>query len=394
VILTIVEGPDEGTKYEFEQKEILIGSDFSNDLILNHLEVSPRHAKIVEEKDGVYLEDRGSLHGTKLNGLYVRREPLHNGDELQIGMYVFHLSLAKKATEEKEKAENGPEKRGLLIKRFHSVPKRLIIIVLFGIVLVYASFRIFANKEDEGQDLSKQGPVPLPAQGIYGYKVGGQNYVDKIEFSFIAKGPKYRLLYRSGFIQSPGSVEISLNDKKLVYVPLTINRWADDPISVDLPQDVLKKGEVNIIRFNNTKNPPANERWGIRDVSLVDVPLPRCDVDVAQRYFELANKKYEERRINEPNLFYAIESLKQGLEYVITCEDPKMKNLILDSLNQYEQELERHYKDYMFNARKFIELHDLEAAQFELDALMKHIPDEDDARHKRAKDLLDRLSRR
>jgi hypothetical protein len=157
---------------------------------------------------------------------------------------------------------------------------------------------------------------------------------------------------------------------------------------------MLKEGQTNIIRFDNTKNPPEKERWGIRDVALTEVPLPRCDVDVGQKYLELAGKKYEERRINDPNLFYAIQYLKQGLEYVITCDDTRMKSLMQDALTQYEQELEGHYKDYLFNTRKFIELKDVEAAKYELEELMKRIPDEEDARHRKAKDLLDKLTRK
>lgn len=390
---TIVEGPDEGTRYEFHQKEVTVGSEFSNDLILSHPEIATRHFRIVEEREEVFLEDLGSGSGIKLNGLFVSRGPLHNGDELQVGPYVFHISLLRDEISDEfiqglQVLEGSGGKPSPLRR-----PPVLALLSVLLIVLVYSGVRL-SMTEREGEDLSNSPPLPLPVHEIIGHKVGGKNYVDKVEFTFFAQKPKYRLRYRPGYIRYPQLVGIYLNDKKLADVPVTVDRWADELVLVDIPQTLLKAGEVNTIRFDNRKNPPEKTRWGIREISVSEVPIPKCDVEVAQKYLRLANEKYEERRINDPNLYAAIQYLKEGLEYVIACEDAQVRDVLFETMNRYDEELQGKYEDFLFNTKKFLKLKDLEAAQIELQNILSHIPDESDRRHRAARDLLEKLQKR
>ncbi len=390
---TIVEGPDEGTRYEFHQKEVTVGSEFSNDLILSHPEIASRHFRIVEERDEVFLEDLGSGSGIKLNGLFVSRGPLHNGDELQAGPYVFHISLLRdEISDDFIQGLQVLEGSGGKPSPFRRPPVLALLSVLL-IVLVYSGVRL-SMTEREGEDLSNSPPLPLPVHETIGHKVGGKNYVDKAEFTFFSQKPKYRLRYRPGYIRYPQLVGIYLNDKKLADVPVTIDRWADELVLVDIPQSLLKAGELNTLRFDNRKNPPEKTRWGIREISVSEVPIPKCDVEVAQKYLRLANEKYEERRINDPNLYAAIQYLKEGLEYVIACEDAQVREVLFETMNRYDEELQGKYEDFLFNTKKFLKLKDLEAAQVELQNILSHIPDESDRRNRAARDLLEKIQKR
>jgi hypothetical protein len=233
----------------------------------------------------------------------------------------------------------------------------------------------------------------LPAEGIFGYRVDGSNYLDKVEFSFAANYPKYRVLYRPGFIQKADTIKVLVNGKRLGSVPPTIGRWADEPVSIDIPQNVLKIGETNIISFDNLAYPPEKVQWGIRDVSLVEVPIPKCDVEVARKYLRLGQDKYEERRIAESNLSEAIKYLKEGQEYLIACEESEVRKTLEDALAQYKKDLQDKYSEYMFNTKKFLKLGDYYGAQFELEQVLAYIPDESDSRHRQAKELLDKVSK-
>jgi hypothetical protein len=392
VQFTIVEGPDEGTRYDFRQTEIKVGSDFTNDLILSHPEIALHHFRIVEEKDEIFLEDLGGGSGIKLNGLFVSRGPLHNGDELQAGPYVFHISLLREEITDEFiqglQVLEGSGGRPSALRR----PPVLALLSVLVVVLVYSGVRL-SMTEREGEDLSNSGPVPLPFHGILGHKVGGKNYVDKAEFTFFAKEPKYRLRYRPGYIGAPQQVGVYLNGEKLADVPVTIDRWADELVSVEIPQTALKAGEVNTVLFDNKRNPPEKTRWGIRDVSVSEVPIPKCDVEVAQKYLRLAQEKYEERRINDPNLYSAIRYLKEGLEYVIACEDAEVRNVLLETSERYEEELQAKYEDFLFNTKKFLKLKDTEAARIELQNIISHVPEDTDRRHRVARDLLERIEK-
>jgi len=388
----VVDGPNVGARHGFRTREIRVGRDFSNDLILNHIEVSPRHLKVVTGKEEVFLEILEGNRNTKLNGLPVSHEPLHNGDELQVGPYVFHISLTREETgEAEEDLEAGREsdRRSRAARR----PPLFLVVALLGIGAAYAFLRLWGPKTGE-EDLVTVGPLPLPVEGIYGYQVGGTNASDKVEFSFTAEGPKHRLLYRPGFIGEAQLVEVLVNGHKIDAVPVTVDRWADELVSLEIPQDVLNQGGTNILCFDNVKAPPEKVRWGIREVSVQQVAVPKCDVGVATKYLRLAEEKYQERKINDTNLYDAIEHLKQGEEFVIACEDPGVRNLVMETKARYEEELNQMYEDYMFNARKFLKIKDTDAARFELEQVLRRIPAEDDPRHRRAKDLLEKIQRK
>lgn len=388
----VVDGPNVGARHAFRTQEIRVGRDLSNDFILNHIEVLPRHLKVIAGKEEVFLEILEGHKNSKLNGLPVSREPLHNGDELQVGPYVFHISLLREEPSGAEEDVEGWPEAG---KKSRSAlrPPFFLVLALVGIGAVYALLRLWGHQTGK-EDLVTVGPLPLPAEGIYGYEVGGTNASDKVEFSFTAKGPKHRLLYRPGFIAQAHLVEVSVNGHRLGEVPVTVDRWADELVSLEIPPDVLNQNATNVLCFDNIKAPPEKVRWGIRDVSVQEVAVPKCDVGVATKYLRLAEEKYQERKINDANLYEAIEHLKQGEEYVIACEDPAVRNLVMETKIRYEEELNRMYEDYLFNARKFLKIKDTNAARFELEQVLRKIPAEDDPRHRRAKDLLEKIQRK
>jgi hypothetical protein len=390
--LTIVEGPEEGGRYEFQQGEVILGSDFTCDLILVHPDVSPQHVRIVDEKDEIYIEDLTGKEETKLNGAFVSREPLHNGDELQIGPYVFHITLEIDTARYEQGSTEHDEGFRERILRAAKRPPVLAVIILLGIMAIYWGTG-FITSEESKQDLSTLGPVPLPGKGIYGCKVEGKPYVDKVEFTFLGKRPKYRIQYYPGYINRPGTVQIFINEQLIASVPPTIDRWSDEAVSVEIPERSYQMGETNIIRFDNKKNPPGRTQWGVRDVSVVEVPIPKCDIEVAQKYLTLASEKYDEREISEGNLYDAIKYLKKGQEYVIACEGSEVKTVLAETQKLYSDQLKEQYEKYMFNTKKFLKLKDARSASLELERVMRYIPDESDPRHRRAKDLFEKLQK-
>jgi pSer/pThr/pTyr-binding forkhead associated (FHA) protein len=80
-------------KFELTSGEMLVGRHPSCDLRLNIETVSRRHARIVCEEDGFYVEDLDSLNGTLVNGEAIHgRRRLADGDliEVQHTVLAFH----------------------------------------------------------------------------------------------------------------------------------------------------------------------------------------------------------------------------------------------------------------------------------------------------------------
>ena len=78
------------TEYPLQEKTISIGRKHGNDIQLNDLTVSGRHALInASLPDQVFVEDLGSTNGTLVNGNHIKKSLLKHGDIIQIGHHQF-----------------------------------------------------------------------------------------------------------------------------------------------------------------------------------------------------------------------------------------------------------------------------------------------------------------
>ncbi len=76
-------------EYTVGEKSISIGRKHGNDVQLNDLTISGRHALITSIPDYVFIEDLGSTNGTLVNGNHIKKVALEHGDIIQIGHHQF-----------------------------------------------------------------------------------------------------------------------------------------------------------------------------------------------------------------------------------------------------------------------------------------------------------------
>ena len=76
-----------GETFELEGEQTRIGRNPDADVFLDDVTVSRNHALLVRRRDGLYIDDLGSLNGTYINRRRIESHRLENGDELQIGKY-------------------------------------------------------------------------------------------------------------------------------------------------------------------------------------------------------------------------------------------------------------------------------------------------------------------
>ncbi len=72
-------------RISFQHAPVSIGRDPSNDLVLTDPEASRRHARIVADDAGLWIEDLGSSGGTIVDGRRVPRAELRQGAEISLG---------------------------------------------------------------------------------------------------------------------------------------------------------------------------------------------------------------------------------------------------------------------------------------------------------------------
>lgn len=72
-------------EYPIANHNLAIGRRHGNDIQLNDMTLSGRHALISIVQDNVFIEDLDSTNGTLLNGCHIKKVVLEHGDIIQIG---------------------------------------------------------------------------------------------------------------------------------------------------------------------------------------------------------------------------------------------------------------------------------------------------------------------
>ena len=76
-----------GEVFELKGDQMQIGRSPDAEVFLDDVTVSRNHALLVRRRDGLYVDDLGSLNGTYVNRRRIESHKLANGDELQVGKY-------------------------------------------------------------------------------------------------------------------------------------------------------------------------------------------------------------------------------------------------------------------------------------------------------------------
>jgi hypothetical protein len=76
-----------GESFTVDQDRMSIGRTPDAAVFLDDVTVSRNHALLVRRKDGLYIDDLGSLNGTYVNRRRIESHRLEDGDEIQIGKY-------------------------------------------------------------------------------------------------------------------------------------------------------------------------------------------------------------------------------------------------------------------------------------------------------------------
>ncbi|VAX39088.1 sensor protein atoS [hydrothermal vent metagenome] len=91
--LLVIQGTDQGTRFELTHKDVGIGRGVWNEFRILDTEVSRDHA-LIQYRDGHYfISDRGSSNGSFVNGRLIQNQALANGDQIHLGHSVLLFNL-------------------------------------------------------------------------------------------------------------------------------------------------------------------------------------------------------------------------------------------------------------------------------------------------------------
>jgi len=82
-----------GRRVRLDRGVVTIGRRIGNDVVVEHADVSRRHAEVLRVAGGWALQDLGSTNGTYVNGDLVVRAGLSHGDRIELGPMILRYEV-------------------------------------------------------------------------------------------------------------------------------------------------------------------------------------------------------------------------------------------------------------------------------------------------------------
>ncbi|MDJ0780959.1 MAG: FHA domain-containing protein [Desulfosarcinaceae bacterium] len=418
--IEILSGERAGERIRLNRRRITLGRHPQhNDVVIAQSTVSSRHASITYSQGQYLLEDLGSTNKTVVNGQALvpgETVALHDGSSFRLGRMAlrFHEDLPSDPThpdvKQPARIAAGPQKLALgerllqllrwrppagrrqrLLFAGGGVAGLLLCLSLIKMVLPDSVSTQGGVPPNAAQDLS-QVPIALPAPDVYGFtRQRDRSHPDKVIFEFEPNTRRVVLVYTPGGINDAAEVQIRLNGEVLGSAPIA-EKWGSAQ-ELSLPRGLIAKGETNRIEFDHLRNPPAQETWAVRNVSVRLLPEIACNSAEGERLLALGRERYTKKAVDDGNLFRAMTYFAKAIELGEVCTP--VPPFLADAQRQFEtarQELDTAYNGLLFAYKKSLKLKDYQQTTAYLEAITRLIADTQDIRFKRAQRLLKRLN--
>ncbi len=77
-----------------DKSELTIGRDPRNDITLDGLQISSKHARLLNTATGIFIDDLGSTNGVYVNGVRISRQAITEGDKIQVGLFELRVDAS------------------------------------------------------------------------------------------------------------------------------------------------------------------------------------------------------------------------------------------------------------------------------------------------------------
>ena len=185
---------------------------------------------------------------------------------------------------------------------------------------------------------------------------------------------------------SEGEVVVTINGVDVGKVPPDTLASQDKVLEVMIPSQLLKKGEINRIAFDNTKNPPGEDEWRIWNIWLEKVLLPEIPpeqlLEEARKAYTRARKNLENKEVGARNRYEAWKSFREAWLLLEAHPEPK-PDLYFEArerVKDTQTELDRVCAKLMLEVEGYINQSNWEAASATLDHTREYFPGEYDQR--------------
>lgn len=190
-------------------------------------------------------------------------------------------------------------------------------------------------------------------------------------------------------------VVVTVNGQEVGFVPPDIG-VPDREIETLITQHALKRGEKNVLTFDNTRNPPGKERWRVGHIWLELLPVPPTgNAEAIRRARDLAKQAgqlYAQRDVGSENVFRSWKAYRQSWQLLLVVPEGQRTSLFEQARRKADeigQELDRQCGQLMLEAKKQMELKNPEGAKDILTSVTLYFPTNEHRCHALANEKLD-----
>ncbi|QRK09047.1 FHA domain-containing protein [Archangium violaceum] len=204
------------------------------------------------------------------------------------------------------------------------------------------------------------------------------------EWEYTAATRALGLLHYQAQGISEGEVVITVNGVDLGKVPPDTMASQDRVLELMIPSEMLKKGEVNRITFDNTKNPPGEDSWRIWNIWLEKVLLPEIPpeqlLEEARKSYVRGRKNMENATVGARNRYEAWKSFREAWLLLEAHPEPR-PDLYFEArerVKDAQKELDRVCSKLMLEVEGYANQNNWQAASATLDHTREYFPDDYD----------------
>lgn len=209
-----------------ENKSLTIGRNDSNDVVIENLGVSGRHAKIDQVEGGLLLTDLKSTNGTFVNEELVSSAWLKHGDVILIGKHTLALAYRE--------GETRPE----------SVPEGMD----QTMIMDTEEYRSLLQKNIPKPAIQPSAPEP---SGNLFFLAGGEGEIElSKKLTKIGKNPTCDIVV-SGF--TVGKIAATISKRPAGYYLSYVGGMAKPKINGKIIKESAKLNEFDVIEIGNLK---------------------------------------------------------------------------------------------------------------------------------------------
>ncbi|MCY1075039.1 FHA domain-containing protein [Archangium lansingense] len=239
-----------------------------------------------------------------------------------------------------------------------------------------------------GETKVARGPEPATLSGNpiddsfgLGEGVMWPNEDQKIfEWEYTAATRALAILHYQAQGISDGEVLVTINGVDVGKVPPDTLASQDRVLELMIPSQLLKKGEVNRIAFDNTKNPPGEDEWRIWNIWLEKVLLPEIPpeqlVEEARKAYMRARKNMDNKEVGARNRYEAWKSFREAWLLLEAHPEPK-PDLYFEArerVKDTQKELDRVCAKLMLEVEGYVNQSNWQAASATLDHTREYFP--------------------